>query len=81
MAFNLVNIEEKRFCNDEKMLDAIKNLKEKVVLLAPDRGNGVVLPDKADYTSSLEHLLGTERSSESYRTIQQTPGLFPSRIS
>ena len=68
MAFNLVNIEEKRFFNDKKMLDAIKNLKEKVVLLAPDKGNGVVL--QVDYTSSLEHLFGDRTK---FRILQDDP--------
>ena len=70
MAFNLVNIEEKRFFNDKKMIDAIKNLKEKVVLLAPDKGNGVVLLDKVDYTSSLEHLF---EDRTKFRILKEDP--------
>ena len=41
---------------EKKMIDAITTLKEKVVLLSPDKGNGVVLLDKADYTESLDQL-------------------------
>ena len=56
MAFNLINLEDKRFFKDKKMLETIRNLKERVVLLAPDKGNGVVILEKDDYKGSIEEL-------------------------
>ena len=52
------------------MIDAIKNLKEKVELLAPDKVNGVVLLDKVDYTSSLEHLF---ENRTKFRILKEDP--------
>ena len=70
MAFNLVNIEEKRFFDDKKMIDVIKNLREKVVLLALDKGNGVGLLDNVDYTSSLEHIF---EDRTKFRILKEDP--------
>ena len=52
MAFNLINVEEKQFFNDKKKINIIGDLKEKVVLLGPDKGNGEVVMDKVDYKES-----------------------------
>ena len=52
------------------MIDAITTLKEKVVLLSPDKGNGVVLLDKADYTESLDQLFA-DRSK--FRILAEDP--------
>ena len=70
MAFNLINIEEKQFFRDKKMLDVIRDLKEKVVLLAPDKGNGVVVMDKEDYRNSLEQLF-SDRTK--FRVLKEDP--------
>ena len=43
MAFNLINIQEQQVYQDKRKISIIKNLKEKVVLLSPDKGNGVVI--------------------------------------
>ena len=55
---------------DKKMLDAIQDLKEKVVLLAPDKGNGVVVMDKEDYRNSLEQLF-SDRTK--FRVLKEDP--------
>ena len=56
MAFNLINVDDKQFFRDKKMLNTVRTLKERVVLLTPDKGNGVVILGKADYESSIEQL-------------------------
>ena len=70
MAFNLINIEEKQFFKDRKMINTIRTLKEKIVLLNPDKGNGVVLLDKTDYKDSLGHLF-SDRTK--FRTLDEDP--------
>ena len=52
------------------MLNAIRDLKERVVLLAPDKGNGVVVMDKEDYKNSLEQLF-SDRTK--FQVLQEDP--------
>ena len=56
MAFNLINIDDQQIFKDKKKIKIIRNLKETVVLLGPDKGNGVVVLDKIDYVQSMEQL-------------------------
>ena len=56
LAFNLINLDEKQFFKDKKKLETIRSLKERVVLLTPDKGNGVVILKKEDYEKSIEEL-------------------------
>ena len=56
MAFNLINLEEQQVYKDKKKINIIKGLKEKVVLLSPDKGNGVVIMNIQDYKESMHHL-------------------------
>ena len=70
MAFNLINLEDKRFFKDRKMLDTIKELRQNVALLSPDKGNGIVVMDKEDYKNSLEELFA-DRSK--FRILDEDP--------
>ena len=56
MAFNLINLEEQQVYKDKRKINIIKDLKKKVVLLSPDKGNGVVVMDILDYKQSMSHL-------------------------
>ena len=56
MAFNLINVDEKQVFKDKKKIKIIRDLKEKVVLLGPDKGNGVVIMDIQDYKQSTHQL-------------------------
>ena len=55
-AFNLVNMEDKQIYRDKKKVQVIRKLKEEVVLLNPDKGNGVVIKDIKDYNDSINKL-------------------------
>ena len=55
-AFNLLDIEDKRIFKDDKNIKIIRNLRKKVAILKPDKGNGVVLIDIIDYENSLSKL-------------------------
>ena len=70
MAFNLINLEEKQIYEDKKKINIIRKLKEKVVLLGPDKGNGVVIMDINDYKDSMSHLF-EDRSK--FRILQDDP--------
>ena len=45
MAFNLINIEEQQVYKDKAKIKTIRDLRERVVLLTPDKRNGVVIMD------------------------------------
>ena len=56
MTFNLVNMKETQIYRDKKKVQIIRKLKEEVVLLNPDKGNGVIIMDIKDYIESVNHL-------------------------
>ena len=70
MAFNLINIEEQRVYKDKKKIKTIRDLKEKVVLLTPDKGNGVVIMDIKDYKDSIHQLFADRRK---FRILSEDP--------
>ena len=54
--FNLINIEDSRISKDTNHIKVIKQLREDVATLKPDKGNGVVLLNNKDYTTSFGNL-------------------------
>ena len=70
MAFNLINIEEQQIFKDKQKIKILRDLKEKVVLLTPDKGNGVVIMDIKDYKDSM-HALFSDRSK--FRILNDDP--------
>ena len=70
MAFNLINIEEQQIFKDKRKIKIVRELKEKVVLLTPDKGNGVVIMDIIDYKNSM-HALFADRSK--FRVLSTDP--------
>ena len=77
MAFNLINIEEKQIFKDKRKIKTIRDLKEKVVLLTPDKGNGVVIMNINDYKDSM-HALFSDRSKFRILTDDPTNSRFSS---
>ena len=70
MAFNLINIEEHQIFKDKRKINILRNLKERVVLMNPDKGNGVVIMDIKDYKDSM-HALFSDRSK--FRILSDDP--------
>ena len=70
MAFNLINVDEKQVFKDKKKIKIIRDLKEKVVLLGPDKGNGVVIMDIQDYRQSM-HQLFADRTK--FKILEDDP--------
>ena len=56
LAFNIIDLEDKRIFKDKKKLEIIKNLCQNTVVLKPDKGNGVVVIDSTDCFNSLKTL-------------------------
>ena len=70
MASNLINVDEKQVFKDKKKIKIIRDLKEKVVLLGPDKGNGVVIMDIQDYKQSI-HQLFADRTK--FKILEDDP--------
>ena len=56
LAFSLIDLDNCQVFRDKKKLEIIKNLREKLVILKPDKGNEVVLVRTIDYYSAVENL-------------------------
>ena len=55
-AWNLIDLEDRHFFNDSKKTRIIKSLRKRAVILKPDKGQGIVLLKKEDYTSSMDQI-------------------------
>ena len=56
LAFSLIDLDNCQVFRDKKKLEIIKNLREKLVILKPDKGIEVVLIKTIDYYSAVENL-------------------------
>ena len=70
MAFNLINVNDQQVYKDKKKIKTIRELREKVTLLSPDKGNGVVILDIQDYQRSMQHLFADRTK---FRVLQEDP--------
>ena len=58
--FNLIDIDEKNIFKDASKVKIIKHLGKTLVIMKPDKGNGIVLLNKEDYTNSMENLFSNK---------------------
>ena len=56
LAFNFIDLDNRKVFKDKKKLQVIKELRKDAVILKPDKGNGVVVIDTTDYYESLNKL-------------------------
>ena len=56
LAFNFIDLDNRKVFKDKKKLQVIKELRKDAVILKPDKGNGVVVIDSTDYYESLNKL-------------------------
>ena len=54
--YNCLDLEIKKYISDNKMIKVLRNIKEKCLILKPDKGQGIVLIDKIKYYDSMERL-------------------------
>ena len=59
-AFNLIDIDDKNIFNDGNKIKIIKHVRKTLVIMKLDKGNGIVLLNKEDYTNSMENLFTNE---------------------
>ena len=51
--FNYLDIGDKRHIHDSKSFKVLRELREKFVILKPDKGQGIVLVNHGDYVNSM----------------------------
>ena len=56
LAFNLIDVDNNQVYIDKKKLEIMKNLRKELVILKPDKGNGVVLVQSIAYYNAVENL-------------------------
>ena len=54
--YNYLDLDIKGLFNDKKKIKTLQNLREKCMILKPEKGQGTVLINKTGYYSSLERL-------------------------
>ena len=54
--YNYLDLESKDYHLDRKRVITTQNLREKVMILKPDKGKGIVLVSKYDYIGNIEFL-------------------------
>ena len=56
MSFSLLDMDSKQLAKDKSKINILNNLRKDVVLLKPDKGNGIVLVDCLDYKNSVKQM-------------------------
>ena len=55
-SYNCLDLDIKQYISINKMIKVLQNIKEKCLILKPDKGQEIVLIDKTDYYNSMERL-------------------------
>ena len=75
MSFNLLDKNSKQLVKDKSKITLLTNLLKVVVLLKPDKGNGIVLVDCLDYKNSVKQMFLIKQNSVKLMEIQHLEGL------
>ena len=75
LAFNLIYFDNNQVYKDKRKLEIIKNLRKELVILKPDKGNGVVLVRTIDYYTVVENLFS---DTSNFKQIYNYP--TPTRL-
>ena len=76
LAFSLIDLDNCQVFKDKKKLGIIKNLRKELVILKPDKGNGIVLTGTNDYYTAVENLFSDKSK---FKEIHDDP--TPARLS
>ena len=60
IAFNLIDFDNNQVYKDKKKLEIIKNIRKELVILKPDKEDGVVLLRTIDYYNVVENLFSDQ---------------------
>ena len=66
--FNILDFDDKRVALDNKRIKIIKDLQSSTVILKPDKGEGVVLITKQDYTQAMDSLFSDRTKFKPIKT-------------
>ena len=70
MSFNLLDMDSKQLAKDKNKINTLNNLLKDVILLKPDKGNGIVLVNCLDYKNSVKQIF-SDRTK--FRKINEDP--------
>ena len=70
--YNCFDLDIKHYISDNKMIKVLQNIKEKCLILKPDKGQGIVLIDKTHYYNSTESLFN---DTSKFTLLQEDPTL------
>ena len=70
MSFNLLDMDSKQLTKDKNKINTLNNLLKDVILLKPDKGNGIVLVNYLDYKNSVKQIF-SDRTK--FRKINEDP--------
>ena len=70
MNFSLLDMERKLLAMDKSQINILNNLLKYVVLLKPDKSNGIVLVDCLDYKNSVKQMFSDKTK---FRKINEDP--------
>ena len=68
--FNYLDIDDKRYIHDSKSLKVLQELREKFVILKPDKGQGIVLVNHGDYVNSVQRIFN---DASKFKKIEKDP--------
>ena len=77
LAFSLIDLDNCQVFKDKKKLEIIKNLRMELVILKPDKGNGIVLIGTNDYYTAVENLFSGKSKFKDIHD-DSTPARFSS---
>ena len=66
--FNILDFDDKRVAQDNKRIKIIKHLQSSSVILKPDKGEGVVLISRQDYTKAMDSLFSDRTKFKPVKT-------------
>ena len=70
MSFSLLDMDSKQLAKDKRKINILNNLLKDVLLLKPDKGNGIVLVDCLDYKNLVKQMF-SDRTK--FRKINEDP--------
>ena len=68
--YSYIKVYDEQYSHDKKKINVIKQLREKYMILKPDKGRGVVLMNKVDYHDAMNQLFSDKMK---FKIIKSDP--------